>query len=254
MRFHCLFLLLAAVFIVPALQAQTPEGVVVTAKSFGPSVDEIVQRAVANDELRRAHRSRLECDQIITTERLDDSGQVFKTKTVRIIHRETSDLAGSAAADISAAGSAANKDGDTVKAQHRMHEMDLRKLAPRFQYTLAADAPVRGRTCYVIEYSPRPGQVSGTGEEKVIDQLHGRYWIDKKTFEILQGEGSLAVPASVGLFASVAQMSFVFHTQTLPNGEAGPADFAVDFTVKAPFYFYRQRQMNRLENWRVVRK
>ena len=254
-RNRCLLLLLAlSLDHAPALRAQTSNGVVVTAKAPGPTVDEIVQRAVANDELRREHRLRLECDQIITTDRLDEAGQVFKTKTVRIIHRETSDLAGSAAADISAAGSAANKDGDTVKAQHRMGEMDLRKLAPRFQYALAADATVRGRTCYVVEYSPKSGQESGTSEEKVIDHLHGRYWVDKKTFEILQGEGSLAAPASVGLFASVTAMDFTFHTQTLANGEAGPADFSVDFTVKAPFYCYRQRQMNRLENWRLCRK
>ncbi len=255
MRSHRFLLLLAILLgAAPALRAQTSAGVVVTAKAPGPTVDEIVQRAVANDQLRREHRLRLECDQIITTDRLDDSGQVLKTKTVRIVHRETSELAGAAAADLSAAGSAANKDGDTVKAQHRMGEMDLRKLAPRFQYALAPDATVRGRTCYVVDYSPKPGQDAETSEEKVIDHLHGRYWVDKRTFEILQGEGSLAAPATVGLFASVAQMDFAFHTQTLPNGEAGPADFSVDFAVKAPFYFYRQRQMNRLENWRWLRK
>jgi hypothetical protein len=112
---------------------------------------------------------------------------------------------------------------------------------------------VRGRTCYVIAYSPAAHQTANTPEEKVIGHLHGRYWIDKRTFEILQGEGSLAAPVTVGLFAAVTAMDFAFHTQTLPNGEAGPADFNVDFTVKAPLYFYRQRQMNRLENWRPDR-
>ncbi len=57
-------------------------------------------------------------------------------------------------------------------------------------------------------------------------------------------------PVGVGPLAAVRAMSFAFHTQTLPGGEAGPADFSVDFTVKAPFYFYRQRQTTRLDHWR----
>jgi hypothetical protein len=92
----------------------------VTAKAL-PSVPEIVQKAIANDEVRHQHRLALVCDQIITTERLDASGEVFKKKTVRIVHREDRP-ADSTASDVSAA-TAATKDGDTVKAEHRMGEM-----------------------------------------------------------------------------------------------------------------------------------
>ena len=131
-----------------------------------------------------------------------------------------------------------------------MSVMNLRRLAPRFACSLAGEEPVQGRTCYVVAFSPRAGQKAATSEGKVIDQLHGRFWIDEKTSEILQGEGSLANPVVVGLFASVQAMSFSFHTQELTGGEVAPADFNVDFTVKAPFYFFRQRQLSRLENWR----
>jgi hypothetical protein len=249
MRIPYASLLPALVLAASTLRAQDVPPVVVTAPAPGPSVQEIVRRAIANDEMRRRHRLPLECDQIISTERLDEAGRVFKKKTVRIAYRETGGIAYSNDANLAAAGSA-GKDGDTVKAEHRIGEMNLRKLAPRFQYALAADAPVRGRVCYVVEYSPLAGADPKTSEEKVIDSLHGRYWVDKKTFEILQGEGSLPEPVTVGLFAAVTRMNFAFHTQTLRNGEAGPADFSVDFAVKAPFYFYRQQQVNRFENWR----
>ena len=252
MRHSPASLLLALALAASSLHGQTDPGVVVTAEAPGPTVREIVQRAVANDELRVGHRRLLECEQVITTDRLDEGGRVFKTKTVRVQHRESPAFAYSAGADISAAAGA-SKDGDTVKAQRRLDEMNLRKLAPRFAYTRAADTQVRGRICYVIDFTPKGGQSADTREQKVIDHLQGRYWIDKKTYEILQGEGSLPAPVTVGLLASVAQMHFEFHTQTLPNGEAGPADFSLDFTVKAPFYFYRQRQIDRLENWRVAR-
>ena len=128
--------------------------------------------------------------------------------------------------------------------------MNLRRLAPRFRYTLAGEERVRGRPCFVVAYAPRGGQPANTREEKVIDNLHGRYWIDRDTSEILQGEGSLASPVTVGLIAAVTHMDFRFHSGTLPGGEAGPADFGVDLTVRAPLYFYRQRQTSRLVNWR----
>ena len=232
----------------PLHAQQTTDRVVVTASGL-PPVQDIVQRAVANDDLRHQHRLPLECDQILTTERLDAAGEVFKTKTVRLIHREGAAFALFAKED-SAEANRAIQDGDTIKAEHRMAEMKLRQLAPRFECSLTSEERIQGRTCYVVVYTPRQKQSASTPEEKVIDQLHGRFWIDEKNYEILQGEGALVAPVSVGLFASVREMSFAFHNQKLPSGEVGPADFSVDFTVKAPFYFYRQRQENRLENWR----
>ncbi len=246
MRFAQVLPLLFASLLAGTLHAQ-PSGdvprLVITATAI-PSAPEIVRRAVANDELRRQHRAALECDQIITTERLDASDTVFKSKTVRIVYREGDDPAYAADLDVP-------RDGDTAKAEHRMAVMNLRRLAPRFQYALAGEDRVRGRVCYIIAYSPRGGQSAESREEKVINNLRGRYWVDKTTFEILRGEGSLASPVTVGLVAAVTRMDFQFHTQTLPGGEAGPADFSVDLTVKAPLYFYRQQQTSRLESWRT---
>ena len=217
-----------------------------------PSVQEIVQRALANDDLRRQHRLALVCDQTITMERLDDRGEVFKSKTLHVLHRESVGISYSTDVEFpaEAQGRHHHRDGDIAKADHRMALMNLRQLAPRFQCALTGEAPVRGRDCYVVEYSPRRGQSADNREEKVINGLHGRFWIDKNSLEILQGEGSLVAPVSVALLASVTRLDFAFHTQTMPNGEAGPADFHVDLAAKAPFYFYRQQQTTRLENWR----
>ena len=129
--------------------------------------------------------------------------------------------------------------------------MNLRRLAPRFQYRLAGEEPVAGRTCDIIAFSPKGSQPADTREDKVINNLHGWYWIDKNTFEILQAEGSLVAPVTVALIASVTRMDFTLHSGVLPNGEVGPADFRVDLTVKAPFHFYRQQQRSRMENWRA---
>ena len=250
--FSRLRLLLLAFSGAATLHAQKTPRVVVTAPDL-PSVQEIVQRALANDDLRRQHRLALVCNELLTVERLDDQGNVFKSKTLHVRHHEGLELPYPTDLKLPPEERPRphHRDGDIAKADHRMSLMNLRQLAPRFQCALTGEAPVRGRDCYVVAYTPRPGQSADTREEKVINGLHGRFWVDKKTFEILQGEGSLVAPVSVALLASATQLDFAFHTQTMPNGEAGPADFSVDLAAKAPFYFYRQQQTVRLENWRA---
>ena len=228
-----------------AAHAQSAATVVVSALS----AEEIVRRAVANDELRRQHRLTLKCDQIITTERLDKSGNVFKTKTVRVAYHDGRSPAYPIDAD-AGPSSRADRDGDTIKAQRNMAAMNLRRLAPRFRYALAGEEDVRGRACYVIAFSPRGGQSASTREEKIINNLHGRYWIDKNTSEILQGEGSLTGPVMVAMLASVTRSDFHLRTQTLPDGEVGPSEFFLEVELNAPLYFFHQRQTSRLEKWR----
>ena len=238
MRFSALFLF--ACLTAATLRAQAP--------APAPPAQEIVQRAVANDELRRQHRLALECDQTITTDRLDESGKVLKSKQARVVHREG--RAFTYSADVDATSESTGKDGDTAKAEHLQAVMNLRKLAPRFRYSVDGTGEVRGRPCWIVAYAPKGGQPADTREDKVINNLHGRYWIDQATSEILQGEGSLVSPVPTALVASVTRMDFRFHSQTMPGGEAGPSDFSVDLAVHAPFYFYRQRQLSRMENWR----
>ncbi len=225
--------------------AQSAAPVIVTA----PSAEEIVRRAIANDELRRQHRLALECDLTITTERLDSSGNVFKAKTVHVVHRDGRGPAYPVDVD-TGPPSRAERDGDTVKAQRNMAAMNLRRLAPRFRYALAGEENVRGRACYVVAFSPKGSQPADTRDEKVINNLCGRYWIDKNTSEILLGEGSLAGPVTVAMVASVTRTDFRLRTQTLPNGEVGPLEFDLEVSVNAPFHFFHQRQTNRLTNWR----
>ncbi len=217
-----------------------------------PTAQEIVARAVADDTRRHEQRLSMECDQFLSTQHFDEQGALTKTKTAHVVHREGAEFA-SLAEDGSLAAHLAVRDGDTRKAEHRLATMNLARLAPRFDYALVEEAPLQGRTCYVVAFTPKKrGQPADSKEEKAINALHGRLWIDEKTYEIVQGEGALVAPVSVGLLAAVKAMSISFHNAPLVSGELGPADFTVDYSVKAPFYFFRQRQENQFQNWRPV--
>ena len=214
---------------------------------------------VANDELRREHRQALVCDETIKTERLDEHDKVIQTRTLFYVRGDSKDLSYSADADMTAESTPGADGGkhtnaqDDAKAQHLMAVMNLRKLSPRFTFAFAGSAQLHGRDCQIFTYHPKPNQPAATREEKVVNNLQGRYWIDKNTFEIIQIEGSLASPVTVALVASVTRMDFRFHSQTLPNGEVAPLDFSVNLAVKAPFYDFRQRQTTTMENWRPAR-
>ena len=218
------------------------------------SVRDIVQKAVVRDDARRERRVTFEADQTIRTERLDTSGKVLDSKTVHMVAHPTKDILFATQTGSSSASSAGQPNADTVKAQHIMAVMNLGKLAPRFTETVTGSAVIQGRECYVVGYRPKPGQSADTREEKVVNNVAGRFWIAKDNFDILQSEGSLVSPVTVAFIASVAsvtRMDFKFHSQPLPNGDVGPADISVDMAIHAPFYDFRQLQVNTFTNWRL---
>ena len=231
------FLILATV-----LGAQTAS----RAQSPDMTVGELVEKAVSRDELLHQRHLALKCDQTIRTERLDAAGNVIKSKVVHIVHYPTASITFSTTME----DKASSTDGDTAKAQHVMAVMNLRKLAPRFQLALLPRERLRGRDCYVLSFFPKPGQHADSREEKVINNLKGRFWIAVDDFSIMQSEGNLAGPVTVALIASVNQLDFKFYVTQLPDGEDGPGTFTITMAVSAPFYDFRQRQTTLTENWR----
>jgi hypothetical protein len=225
-----------------------------------PPVGQIVQEAIARDNIRRDRREACEADQTILTERLDPAGKVLTTKTVHMIHHPTHNISfstdtmsnstSSTSSTMSTPSAPGHPDQDTVKAQHIMAVMNLGKLAPHFVETVTGSAMIQGRDCYVVSYRPKPGQPADNREEKVVNNVAGKFWIAKDNYDILQSEGSLVGPVTVAFIAAVTRMDFKFHSQVLFNGDVGPGDFSVDMAIHAPFYDFRQLQVNTLAHWR----
>jgi hypothetical protein len=244
-------LLWASAFLFGAMVLADP------APPAAPSVNEIVQKAIARDDLRRDHREMFEADQTILTERLDLEGKVLAAKTVHTIHHPTREISfstdtmsNSTSSSLSTPSAPGHPDQDTVKAQHIMAVMNLGKLAPHFTETVTGSATIQSRDCYVVSYRPKPGQPADNREEKVVNNVAGKFWIAKDNYDILQSEGSLVGPVTVAFIAAVTRMDFKFHSQVLANGEVGPGDFSVDMAIHAPFYDFRQLQVNSLAHWR----
>ncbi len=223
------------------------------AEDAPPPVDELVRRVVARDDAARVRRQELEYDLARVTERLDATGKVTQSKATRAVARPsrtvafsldvTPDANATAAERIQAAQEA--REGERIQATMR-----LSRLASHFQYAIEGRETVEGRDCWVLAFRPRPGAPADTREERIINQLTGRFWIDRATDSIARSEGRLPAPVSIALVVSMNQLSFQFRSQTLPNGDLGPESFGVEVEVAAPFYLFHQRQRSTMRNYR----
>ena len=215
-------------------------------------VDELVQRVIVQEKADRQHQAGLEYSFTLTTEHYDANGRRTNAQTVRAIARAqanpqfTTDLTPGASETTKNYDKASPglKDNESLRAQ-----LDLGALAPRFVYSIRGTAEVEGRDCWLVGYRPKAGTSANTREEKVINALRGQLWIDKETFAILRCDGKIDEPIRVALIATVDSLEFSYQSQKLSNGEVVPQFFDVAMTLKAPFFYARQRQVCTLSNF-----
>jgi hypothetical protein len=239
------WLIVVAAFFIHRIELAKADGAI-------PPVDELVQRVIVQEKADRQHQAGLEYGFSLTTEHYDANGRRTSAQTVRAIARTkanppyTADLTpgASEATTNHDQASPGLKDNQSLRAQ-----LDLAALAPRFVYCVQGTAEIEGRDCWLVGYRPKGGTSASSREEKVINALRGRLWIDKETFAILRCDGKIDEPIRVALIASVDSLEFRYQSQKLSNGEVVPQFFDVAMTLKAPFFYARQRQVCTLSNF-----
>jgi hypothetical protein len=211
-----------------------------------PPVDELVQRVIVQEKADRQHQAGLEYSFTLTTEHYDSNGRRTGAQTVREIARAKASV--EYKADLTSEPSGATKNHEEASQglrdnQSLQAQLDLAKLAPRFVCSIRGTAEVEGRDCWVMGYRPREGIFASSREEKVLNALRGQFWIDKETFAILRCDGKIVEPVKVALIATVDSLEFSYQSQKLPSGEVVPRFFDIAMTLKAPFFYARQRQV-----------
>jgi len=217
-----------------------------------PPVDELVQRVVAQEKADRQQQAGLEYGFTLTTEHYDANGRRTSAQTVRAIARTKANP--QFTANLTSGTSETTKNHDEASPglkdnQPLRAQLDLAALASRFAYSIQRTAEVEGRDCWVVGYRPKAGTSANTREEKVINALRGQLWIDKQTFAILRCDGKIDEPIRVALIATIDSLEFSYQSQKLSNGEVVPQSFDVAMTLKAPFFYARQRQVCTLSNF-----
>ncbi len=73
-----------------------------------------------------------------------------------------------------------------------------------FQFQLAGQAEVDGRSCWIFDARPKPRYQSATREGKILKAMQGRLWVDQQTYQWVKVHAEVMRPVSFyGFLAKV---------------------------------------------------
>jgi hypothetical protein len=236
--FRCFgILVFAALFVVPYELLKAEDRV--------PTVEELVRKVIAQEQTGLKQRAGLEYSFSLTTEHYDAAGRKTNVQTVRGIAKAKPNIeyATELKQPASEAGQRDTEKSQQFKdAQSLRAQLDLGKLASHFLFSIRGTGELEGHSCWVLAYEPKTGTSANSREEKVINALRGQLWIDKETFSILRCDGKTVEPVTMALIFRVDPLEFRYQSRKLSSGEVLPQYFDVAMTMKAPFFYSRQRQ------------
>jgi hypothetical protein len=224
------------------------------AANQAPPLQVLLDGVIARDAQTQRELKKMEFDDHIVTDRLDTSGKVTQHQDLQVIVRPGAakqfQVVSMHGDNLPTNPDAAAKQSQGAKAQQIQQAFDLKKIMARFNFTLLGTSTELGPKTYVIGFEPKPNQPYKDLTEKVIDQLHGRFWVRASDDLVLRTEATLLQPVPVVWFlASVTRLDFDY---VLPPGgsDYGPAWLKTYVEVHAPLIHFAQKQRMDMDHFR----
>ena len=96
------------------------------------------------------------------------------------------------------------------------------ELLDRYQFVVEKRVVLSNRATLVLTFKPKEGNLPSSAiEDKVLNRMTGRLWIDERDAEIAKLEVSLAEPIFLGWFGllgSLTQCDMTLERQRMPDG------------------------------------
>src|SRR5579863_1369739 len=117
---------------------------------------------------------------------------------------------------------------------YRDHAM-LQEMVDAFEFHLAGEARVDGRSCWVLDAEPRPGYQPSDHAGRVLKGMKGRLWIDKATNQWVKVHAEVVTPVSFyGFLAKVGPgTEFDLEQAPVDDGVWLPKAFRVRVNASA---------------------
>ncbi len=124
----------------------------------------------------------------------------------------------------------------------------------RYDFKVEKREQLDSRPVLVLSFQPKPGH-SGekTIEDKVLDRLAGRVWIDEAEAEVVRVQVGLTEDLSLGWFGtigSIKQCDVKIERQRLPDGTWVAKTFAVSLGGRKVFAPMRYRSLEESSHFR----
>jgi len=105
------------------------------------------------------------------------------------------------------------------EAERRQDHALMREMMKAFNFQLAGQESVKGRNCYVLTATPRPGYRPVNRDTKVLTGMRGKMWIDSSEYQWVKVYAEVFRPVAFGLFIAHVQPGTEFTLEEAPVGE-----------------------------------
>jgi len=224
-----------------------------------PPVEDIVAKVLKRDEELAKTQAQLAFNLDLVHQKLDRTNQILGTREAKVRitpggNTAYQQVVGAANTDESGKPLEAKDQKNVKDARNAMKQMNLRRLASRFDIALDGSESRDGVDCWVLKFSPKKGQPYESREEKIINQLGGRFWVAKSDYSIVGSEGKLTQPVSIAwVMATMNELEFEYRTQPFGQGERLPAKFDMLIDVQVPLTYIRRRQISVMDGYEKQR-
>ncbi len=114
------------------------------------------------------------------------------------------------------------------------------QLTKGFEFTLLGQQKLDGFDVYELKATPKPGYQPPTVDTQVLKGMHGKLWIDKKTFQWVKVEAEVTRPVSIEGFVAQVEPGTRFELEKTPV-EDGKVWLAKHYSMRAKakvFYLF----------------
>lgn len=104
----------------------------------------------------------------------------------------------------------------------------MQEMVNAFNYRLVGEDTVNGRSCWVLEATPKSGYVPKNRDSKVLTGMRGKLWIDKQDVQWAKVEAEVTRPVSFYAVAKVTPGTrFFLEQKPVGGGIWQPSHFRV---------------------------
>ena len=129
----------------------------------------------------------------------------------------------------------------------------LLDLLPRLEFRLVGEELLDGRPTHVVAFGPKPGLVSKTIRDRVLNNFAGTTWIDVAEQQVRKIDGHLTVPVKLlgGVLLDLKGVRLVYESREVLPGAWAPCREEIDVTAVAGLFLgYRREIRFEFSNYR----
>ncbi len=132
----------------------------------------------------------------------------------------------------------------------------LLDLHHRLDFRLVGEELLDGRPTFVVEFRPKPGLVSKTIRDRVLNAFAGRCWIDVAEIQVRKIDGRLTAPVKLlgGALLDLKGIRLLYESREVLPGTWAPCREEIGITATAGMFLRFRRELRfEFSGYRPVR-